>query len=115
MKTGQRGVDLIKSFESLSLKVYKDPIGIPTIGYGSTYDTNGAKITMSHAPITKLQAEGLLRYGLRGFEYVVNNGLTHNVTQNQFDALISLTYNIGGGAFKKSTLLAIEFSEAMDL
>lgn len=104
MKTSIAGVELIKQFEGLELKAYPDPGtgGDPwTIGYGTT------KNVFEGQTITKLEAEALLRKDLEFFEKVVTEALTVPVNQNQFDALVSFTYNVGPSAFKTSTLLRL--------
>lgn len=98
MKISDKGLSLIKNAEGLKLKAYKCPAGVWTIGYGHT------KIAYEGMAITKEFADSLLRNDVQGAENCVNNtGLTF--TQNQFDALVSFVYNIGCGAFTKSTLL----------
>ena len=98
MKTSPKGIALIKEFEGLRLKAYKCPGGVWTIGYGHTA---GVKPGMT---ITEEQAEQLLKEDLIVFERAVNNQ-NLSINQNQFDALVSLIYNIGIGNFQKSTLL----------
>ena len=99
MMTSKKGVDLIKHFEGVRLKAYKDAVGIPTIGYGSTKGvTMGMKITAQ-------EAEGLLRRDLQRFEDAVNEYVLVPLNQSQFDALVSFSYNVGTGALRKSTLL----------
>lgn len=99
-KTSQTGIDLIKSREGLELKAYKDIAGIWTIGYGHTGDdvTEGMEIT-------EAEAEALLARDLKSRETVINNVVRADLNQNQFDALVSLIYNIGAGGFKRSTVL----------
>lgn len=102
MKLSQRGIDLIKQFEGYSSKAYPDPAtgGAPwTIGYGTT---NGVKPGMV---ITAEQAEKMLRDDVAKLESGVSALLTAPTTQGQFDAMVSLAYNIGLGNFGKSTLL----------
>ncbi|HCJ29398.1 MAG TPA: muraminidase [Pseudomonas sp.] len=104
MKTSQRGIDLIKSFEGLSLTAYPDPgTGADpwTIGYGHT---KGVKQGMK---ITENWAEELLRDDLAEFEAAVNGMVKVRLCQHQFDALVSLTFNIGASAFSDSTLLRL--------
>ena len=96
---GQKGLDLIKRFEGLYLRSYKCPADVWTIGYGHTKNVNGNQI------ITSEQAEQLLRSDLRVFEKVVSDAVTVPLNQNQFDALVSLAFNIGGSNFGSSTLL----------
>lgn len=102
LKTSQRGIALIKSFESLELKAYPDPGtgGKPfTIGWGHT---KGVKLGDR---ITEQQAETFLAEDLAVFELTVNSAVKVPVTQNQFDALVSLAFNIGGANFAGSTLV----------
>lgn len=102
MKLSQRGIDLIKQFEGYSSKAYPDPAtgGAPwTIGYGTT---KGVKPGMV---ITAEQAEKMLRDDVAKFESGVSSLITAPTTQGQFDAMVSLAYNIGLGNFGKSTLL----------
>ena len=100
MKVGGRGVDLIKGFEGLRLEAYLCPAGVLTIGYGHA----GPDVEAGQR-ITSAQAEALLRQDKAWFEAGVSKALTREATQNQFDAMVSLAYNIGLGAFKKSTVL----------
>lgn len=97
MKASKNGLQLIKSFEGLSLKAYKCPANIWTIGYGST---KGVKDGMV---ITLEEAEALLKADLKPVEdYLNKSGLI--LTQNKFDALASFIFNLGIGAFNGSTL-----------
>lgn len=98
MKIGNKGIELIKSFEGLFLTAYKCPAGIWTIGYGHT---KGVK---QGQQITANKAEEFLREDVAQFEKdVLKQNL--KLTQNQFDALVSFVFNVGGGNFQKSTLL----------
>lgn len=102
--TGERGLQLIKDFEGLELAAYPDPAtgGDPwTIGYGHTGPEVKRGLTIDTA-----QADALLRQDLAKFETVVNKELKDiKVTQNQFDACVSFTYNCGPANFQSSTLL----------
>lgn len=98
MRTGRAGINLIKSFESLRLEAYRCPAGIWTIGYGHTAGVRRGD------RIDEQKAEQLLAEDLRRFEAIVNRECP-NVNQNQFDALVSFTFNVGTGNFQKSTLL----------
>jgi len=102
MRTSEKGIELIKKYEGLRLNVYKCPAGKLTIGYGHTGDD--VKPGMS---INKEMAELLLKQDLRVFEKAINELVKVPINQNQFDALVSLAYNIGIGNFKKSTLLKL--------
>jgi lysozyme len=105
MKLNQKGYDLIKSFEGLSLKPYKCQANISTIGYGNTYYENNVKVQMSDAPITKKRAEDLLKISADRYASKVDNLVHKPITQNQFNALVSFAYNVGSGALASSTLL----------
>ncbi|EPF72535.1 lysozyme, partial [Acinetobacter gyllenbergii] len=104
MKTSQVGINLITSFEDLVLTAYDDGVGVWTIGFGTTIYPNGIKVKRGDS-CTKAQAMSFFQHDLRRFEATVNQVVKVTITQNQFDALVSLTYNIGEGAFKDSTLL----------
>jgi lysozyme len=105
MKVSKKGIDLIKQFEGLRLKAYLDPIGIPTIGYGSIMWPDGKKVQMGQQ-ISAEQAEKMLQWEVDKktvpVEYLLK-GIC--VNQNQFDALVSFAYNLGIGALTKSTLV----------
>jgi len=105
MKIDENGYKLITQFEGLSLKPYLDSINVPTIGYGNTFYLNGKKVTMLDKPITKNEALEMFKVIADGFARQVEKKLTKPVNQNQFNALVSLAYNIGVGNFYKSTLL----------
>lgn len=97
--TSQRGVDLITSFEGCELTAYWDQYGkVWTIGYGHTGSDVYQGLT-----ITQAQAENLLKKDLKVFESYVNskNYVTATINQNQFDALVSFTYNCGPGNLKE--------------
>lgn len=98
MRTGYKGINLIKSFESLRQEAYKCPAGVWTIGYGHT---KGVK---PGDKIDEQEAEQLLAEDLREFEAVINRECP-GINQNQFDALASFCFNVGIGSFIKSTLL----------
>ena len=104
-KTSSDGIELIKKFESFAAKPYKCSAGVPTIGYGATYYPDGRKVTLSDPPITEAYAVSLLEEMLKTFEKSVDSFCRDDVTQNQFDALVSFSYNVGTAALKKSTLL----------
>ena len=100
MRTGENGKQLIKKSESLKLKTYLCPAGSPTIGYGHT----GPDVKMG-MEITEQQANELLDRDLISSENAVQRRVKVVLTQNQFDALVSFTFNLGEGALKDSTLL----------
>jgi lysozyme len=104
-KTGDAGINMIKTFEGLRLKPYACPAGIPTIGYGNTFYENGTKVKLSDPAITEERATELLKNSLISFEKYVDSYCIDTITQNQFDALVSFCYNVGPGNLKKSSLL----------
>ena len=95
----QRGIDLIKEFEGLRLTAYRDAAGVLTIGYGHT---KGVK---ENDRITAAQAERFLIDDIKAHAAPVINLVVVPLNQNQFDALVSFVYNLGGSAFANSTLL----------
>ena len=99
LKISQVGIDLIKSFEGCSLKAYRCPANVLTIGYGHTGGVKEEQV------ITQQEAERLLRVDLGSYEAAVNKYVKTVINQNQFDALVSFAYNCGCGALQKSTLL----------
>lgn len=104
MNVGNRGLDIIKEFEGWSSEPYLDPVGIPTIGWGSTWDDEGSKITIDHEPIDEATGERYLRHELRHVESAIARLIKVPLTQNQFDAMASFAYNVGTGALQRSTL-----------
>jgi len=98
---------LIKKYEGFSSKPYKCPAGIPTIGYGSTFYLNGNKVTMKDTPISEEVALSILFSVVEDFSKKVEKLLKVPVNQNQFDALVDFSYNLGIGNFQKSTLLKL--------
>jgi lysozyme len=105
MKTSNNGIRLIQEFEGLRLTSYLCSAGVPTIGYGATYYHDGSKVQLGQT-ITKEQASQMLVDHLMEFESSVTGLLNKTkVNQNQFDALVSLNYNIGPTNLAKSQLL----------
>ena len=103
MKLSQRGIDFIKQFEGYSEKAYPDPAtgGAPyTAGYGHTGSDVKPGMT-----VTQAMADAWFDKDVEKFESGVSALLTAPTTQPQFDAMVSLAYNIGLGNFGKSTLL----------
>ena len=100
-KINAAGLELVKSFEGLRLKAYRDAVGVMTIGWGSTgpHVKDGMEITLQ-------EAEALLRSDLARFERGVEKAVGDAPTSsNEFSAFVSLAYNIGLGAFTGSTAL----------
>lgn len=102
MNISPAGVKLIKEFEGLRLRAYKDIVGVWTIGYGHT------RGVLPGETITKAEADVMLRRDLESFEAEVDDMLpVSGATQGQFDALVSLAYNVGVSALKRSTLMRL--------
>ena len=100
---GKEGLELIESFEGFSPKPYKDVAGIWTIGVGSIYGTNGKRVKSTHKHITKKEALQLMERDLKRTEIKITQLVKVPITQNQFSALCSFVYNVGSGAFQRST------------
>jgi len=100
-KISEKGIQFIKDREGLRLKAYDDGGGVWTIGWGST---KGVKKGMV---INNAQAEKRLKDDLIEFEGAVDALVKVELTQNQFDSLVSFTFNCGVAAFRKSTLLKV--------
>lgn len=105
MKISQKGLDLLKRFEGVRLKPYLCPAGIPTISIGCTYYPDGTKVRMTDPEITQAKATEIFLNVLKHYESSVDSFTRDDITQNQFDALVSFAYNVGTGALKKSKLL----------
>lgn len=101
MKTSKEGIELIKHFEGCSLVPYICPTGYLTIGIGHVILPGEEHLKKG---ITLKQAEELLVKDLAKFEAAVTKNITTPMTQRQFDAIVSLTFNIGISALSKSTL-----------
>lgn len=101
MRVGSAGLDLIKGFEKLRLTAYLDAVGIWTIGYGHT------RSALSGMQISEARALMLLDQDLDIAESAINRLVRVPLKQNEFDALVSLVFNIGADAFKTSTILRL--------
>lgn len=103
MKLSPTGLAFIQHYEGFSATIYHCPAGIPTIGYGHV--VHGA---LAHAEfaggITKEEARVLLREDVAVAERAVRRLIAAKLTQNQFDALVSFTFNLGSGALERSAL-----------
>lgn len=98
---------VIEEAEGLLLNAYRDPVGIPTIGYGTThYPPDGHEVRMGDE-ISERDAEAFLRLDCETVAKEVSNLVNVSLNQNQFDALVSFCYNVGTGAFRGSTLLKV--------
>jgi lysozyme len=110
-------VKLIADSEGLRLKPYYDPSGIATIGYGNTYYEDGSRVKITDKAISKERALSLFGNVVNHFAVKVKPMVKVSLNPNQFGALVSLAYNIGLGAFGKSTVLKLvnsgEFGEPL--
>jgi lysozyme len=107
MKIDKIGLALIEKYEGCKLEAYPDPAtgGIPwTIGYGNTYYEDGTKVKKGDK-ITQSRADQLILNLLDHYEKGVDAMTIDNVTQNQFNALVSFAWNLGLQSLKSSTLL----------
>ena len=93
MHINEAGLQIIKQFEGCSLKSYKCPAGVITLGYGHTGTYKGKPLTLGII-ITKEEAKDLLKQDLIKYENYVNN-LHRNFNENQFSSLVSFCYNCG--------------------
>lgn len=104
MRISENGIEFIRQLEGEKLTAYLDIVGIWTIGVGHTGFVDGKPVARGMA-ITKEKSKELLTADLKRFESAVNDAVKVTLTQNQFDALVSLAFNIGEGAFARSTLV----------
>lgn len=95
----KKGLDLIKKYEGLRLEAYKDSAGILTIGYGHTKTVKPGMV------INQDMANLLLKTDVMDAETAVRDLVNIELTQNQFDALVSFVFNVGRRNFERSTLL----------
>lgn len=100
MNISERGLELIKEFEGCRLEAYQDSVGIWTVGYGHT-----GSLVVSGLTITQAEADELLRHDLLVAENCIKTIVAVPLTQVEFDALCSFTFNLGCTALRNSTLL----------
>ena len=116
MEMSEHGLELLKQWEGFKNTVYKDSAGLPTIGVGhlitsaeqssGTITINGVAVPYANG-LTDQQVLDLLAQDVKPAENTVNNGVKVALNQNQFDALVSFTFNVGSGSFNSSTLLKV--------
>ncbi len=97
--TSDFGINFIKSFESFSSRVYLCPGGFRTIGYGHVLAKGEYYSIISHQ-----NALELLKLDLTSIEKSVIRNINIPLSQNQFDSLVSFTFNVGGGSLQRSRL-----------
>lgn len=100
MKISDKGIEFLIKEEGEVLTAYKCQAGVWTIGVGHT-----GKDVKPNMTITKEKARELLKADLKRFEDVVNKSIKVTLEQHQFDALVSLAFNIGTNAFANSTVV----------
>lgn len=106
MQISDKGIQFIVKEEGERLTAYQDSVGIWTIGVGHTGWVDSKPVARGMT-ITKEKSREILKNDLKGFEKAVNDGVIVHLKQHQFDALVSLAFNIGEGAFRRSTLLKL--------
>jgi len=104
MEVNKAGKDLIKRFEGCKLKAYKCPSLLWTIGYGNTFYEDGTKVKEGDV-ITQERAEQLFDLIVEDFAKKVKQLVKQDLTDNNFSAIVSFTFNVGIGNLQKSTLL----------
>ncbi len=100
MRASDNGIALICEYEGFSATVYRDAAGLPTIGYGHLIVAGEC----FSQPLSETAARPLLRCDVAVAERAVAKFITAPLTQNQYDALVSFTFNLGGGVLQRSTL-----------
>lgn len=105
MRLNDNGYNELHKREGLRLKPYLDTQGVPTIAMGNTFYLDGKKVTLQDKPLTLNEAFKLGKVVSDNFGKQVFALLKKEVSQNQFNALVSLAYNIGINGFAKSTVL----------
>ena len=101
MNISQEGISLIKKFEGCELEAYKCAAGVWTIGYGHTKDVKENDV------ITKEEAESMLVHELQEYCNDVDIAVKVDLKQNEFDSLVSWTYNLGSTNLNSSTMLRV--------
>ncbi len=101
MNISEEGISLIKKFEGCELEAYQDAVGVWTIGYGHTKNVQEGQV------IKQEEAESMLLHELLEYCDYVEKAVEVDLTQNQFDALVSWTYNLGPSNLNRSTMLKV--------
>ncbi|HHX3382657.1 TPA: lysozyme [Salmonella enterica] len=113
MNISYAGINLIKKFEGFRSEAYQDTDKYWSIGYGHHDEWNGKKIIQGMR-ITEMEATVILLKDIQKVEIVLNSTIFVELSQNQFDALCSLVFNIGTGAFKRSNMLLLLNNKEFD-
>lgn len=104
MRMSKEGIEFLIQKEGVRTKAYRDTVGVWTIGVGHTSAAGPPKVVPGMV-ISSKEVYEILDRDIRKFEKYVNDGVKVPLTQNQFDALVSICFNIGGPAFLRSTFL----------
>jgi lysozyme len=94
LEISNKGLELIKAFEGCILHPYQDQVGYWTIGWGNRY-VNGIEVSRETPSLTQAQADELLKQSVKTYEKIVRSSVKVDLTQNQYDALVSFCYNLG--------------------
>lgn len=105
MKANKATVDLVKHFEGFRAQAYQDSVGVWTIGYGTTAAAGLGIAPRPGMVITEADAETYLHMALDKFAAQIAPAITAPINENEFGAFLSLAYNIGPSAFRKSSAL----------
>ena len=100
----ERGIEIVKSFEGLALRPYVCAGEVNSVGYGATRSSTGGPIDLDMEPISEIEAEALLLRDLESSQGWVRRLIKTALTENQYSALVSFTFNVGAGALQRSTL-----------
>lgn len=110
MQISDKGIALIKNSEGFRGNAYPDPAtgAKPyTIGYGTTVYPSGMPVKLGDR-VTQEQADAYLRNDVKKFESAVSNAVKVKLTQGQFDAMVSIVYNVGPGSKNKSGIIQLK-------
>jgi lysozyme len=107
MRVNDKGLTALHLREGLRLKPYLDTKGVPTIAMGNTYYLDGRSVKMSDPELSPKEANKLSLFVTDDFGKYVNSKVTSEVNQDQFNALVSIAYNIGKTGFLSSTFLKL--------
>jgi lysozyme len=107
MRVNDKGITALHKREGLRLKPYLDTKGVPTIAMGNTYYLDGRNVKMSDPELSHIEANKLSIFVANDFGKYVNSKVTSAVNQYQFNALVSIAYNIGKKGFNTSTFLKL--------
>lgn len=106
MKISDNGINFIAGWEGVEYKAYKDAVGLWTVAIGHLIKLPEEKFLLNKT-LTREEVYDIFREDIKRFENNLNKVIKVPINQNQFDALISLAFNIGNGAFNNSTLLRV--------